>query len=307
MMALGGAMFTFDKLNRTVGSVGKVPLIAEMMPSKWAYEALMVNQFKNNKLAKDFYEVEKQESNADFKKVYYIPTMRERFQQVNENYTSKNDSIQHIVADNMQLITNEIAVQLKQIPTLKFSHIHDITSKKYNQTTALEISGFIDNIEKFYSNMFDQASHKREDYIAYLIAKGESHYSNLKNKYQNESLKEIVKNVYEKNKILVYNHRIIQQIDPIYQDPDPSNFIGIRSHFFSPSKIFMGISFDTYLFNMVIIIIMALVLYIPLYFELLSKAIESGETIVEYVKKIKMPKHSSDKPAPDVLEVKEGE
>jgi len=41
-MILGGAMFSFDKLNRTIGTVEKVPLVAEFMASKWAYEALMV-------------------------------------------------------------------------------------------------------------------------------------------------------------------------------------------------------------------------------------------------------------------------
>ncbi len=38
-MSLGGAMFSFDKLNRKIGSVDKVPLIAEFMTSRWGYEA----------------------------------------------------------------------------------------------------------------------------------------------------------------------------------------------------------------------------------------------------------------------------
>jgi hypothetical protein len=48
MMILSGAMFEFDKLNRHFSRVDKVPVVAEIMVTKWSYEALMVNQFKKN-------------------------------------------------------------------------------------------------------------------------------------------------------------------------------------------------------------------------------------------------------------------
>ena len=53
MMILSGAMFSFDKLNRNVSRVDKVPVIAEFMVTKWSYEALMVHQFKDNKFMKN--------------------------------------------------------------------------------------------------------------------------------------------------------------------------------------------------------------------------------------------------------------
>ena len=59
MMVLSGAMFSFDKLNRKIGNVDKVPLIAEMMPTRWTYEALIVTQFKDNKYSKVVYNKEK--------------------------------------------------------------------------------------------------------------------------------------------------------------------------------------------------------------------------------------------------------
>ena len=59
MMVLSGAMFPFDKLNRTIGSVDKVPVIAELLPTRWTYEALMVTQFKDNRYGNSFYNFEK--------------------------------------------------------------------------------------------------------------------------------------------------------------------------------------------------------------------------------------------------------
>ena len=61
-MILGGAMFDFEKLNRYVGGGYQVPYMAEFIPARWAYEGLMVNQFKNNPFEKQFYEMEKKES-----------------------------------------------------------------------------------------------------------------------------------------------------------------------------------------------------------------------------------------------------
>lgn len=274
MMALGGAMFTFDKLNRSIGSVGKVPVIAELMPSKWAYEALMVNQYKNNKLSKQFFEVEKQESNADFKKVYYIPTLKERLQYVVDNKNSTDKKIQEMVSADIKLLRNEISIQLQEDPGLSFSHLEQINEKDFNDDLAFRIELFLNDLDKFYSDKFQEAYEKKERFIAFFMDKGDNYYNNLKNEYQNESLKEIVKNIYEKNKVLVYESRIIQQIDPIFQDPDKTNYVGIRAHFYAPTKIFMGKSYDTYWFNMIILLIMTVMLYIPLYYELLFVLLE---------------------------------
>ncbi len=83
MMVLSGAMFSFDKLNRNVSSVDKTPLIADLMPTKWSYEALMVRQFKDNGYEKYFYDLEKEISNSNFKIVYYIPELVKRLDAIN--------------------------------------------------------------------------------------------------------------------------------------------------------------------------------------------------------------------------------
>ncbi len=61
MMVLSGAMFPFDKLNRDVGNIDKVPGIAELMPTRWTYEALMVRQAKGNEYDKRVYDLNKRD------------------------------------------------------------------------------------------------------------------------------------------------------------------------------------------------------------------------------------------------------
>jgi hypothetical protein len=58
-MILSGLLFSFDKLNSVISTKGKVPVLADMMASRWAYEALVVDQFVSNKYEKPFYTYEK--------------------------------------------------------------------------------------------------------------------------------------------------------------------------------------------------------------------------------------------------------
>ena len=73
--------------------------------------------------------------------------------------------------------------------------------------------------------------------------------------YYNEHLADQVKKVFEKekNKILEYNHRLVQQIDPIYLDPRIGGKFDFRAHLYAPRKHFMGKFYDTFWFNIFIL------------------------------------------------------
>src|SRR5439155_138231 len=54
-LLLSGVVISFDKFNPKVGTPNGIPLLGEMMASRWAFEAYMVTQFKDNPLEKKFY------------------------------------------------------------------------------------------------------------------------------------------------------------------------------------------------------------------------------------------------------------
>ncbi len=56
-------------------------------------------------------------------------------------------------------------------------------------------------------------------------------------------------------------------------DPDNSNPINFRSHFYAPRKYFMGMYFETFWFNITIVWIYTALFYVALYYELLTKAL----------------------------------
>ncbi|NOR34709.1 MAG: ATP-binding cassette domain-containing protein, partial [Bacteroidales bacterium] len=52
-----GVLVKYDKLHHSLTNYEYVPLIGNMMTSRWAYEALAVEQFKNNEFEKVFFDI----------------------------------------------------------------------------------------------------------------------------------------------------------------------------------------------------------------------------------------------------------
>ncbi len=286
-MVLGGAMFTFDKLNRDISSADKVPFIAEFMPSRWIYEGLMVDQYKNNKFKKVFFEVEQEESYTDFKVVYYIQELRdildncEKFiNKANATGEEKEDYIK-----DLALLKNEVSKENSRTPELNFDRLEDLDPDSFNKATYDILSKHLELIKETYSNRFVEASNKKEKMINYAMSKyGRDQYNNLQDTYLNESISDIVRKVFEKNKILRDGDKLIQNVDPIYLLPEPSYALDFRTHFFAPKKFFAGSLFETLWFNISIVWVFTILLYIVLYYDLLRKSFNAFEEL-KYLKK----------------------
>ena len=64
---------------------------------------------------------------------------------------------------------------------------------------------------------------------------------------------------------------LIQNVDPIYQIPEPESAISFRTHFFAPQKHFAGKFYDTLWFNIAVVWIFTILMYVALYYDLLLK------------------------------------
>ncbi|MDP4209416.1 MAG: ATP-binding cassette domain-containing protein [Bacteroidota bacterium] len=272
MMILSGAMFSFDKLNRNVGSVDKVPLLAEFMVTKWSYEALMVHQFKDNKFERHFYDVEKRKSNADFKQAFVIPELQKRLDACKADF-AQNGKITKTSAQ-LELLKNEIAKELKVNHKLPFKNADGISAEKYGAKMETALQSFIDKMLAYHSAEFTAAEQELQGKINNELKKNEKRYNFYKDTYQNDNLSDMVKKVLEKNKILEFNHELVQQYHPIYMDPTTKSVLSWRSHFFAPRKPFLGKLYDTYWYNVIVVWLFTLTLYITLYYDALKKLLD---------------------------------
>jgi hypothetical protein len=277
-------MFSFEKLNRTVGSINKVPLIAEFMVTKWGYEALVVHQFKDNNFEKNFYELEKTARNANYKTVYYIPELDKRLNQCIELSDNKKDpKVKLRFDENLAVVRTAIFKETKkESPEIAFDQLDNLTTEKFTSDIGFSTLDYLTSLKDHYSKINEAADRKRDRIINYLVEKDKDLYEAKRKAYHNESISDLATKAFEKNKILQYKDELVQQFDPVYRDPVPNYFFDIRSHFLAPKKHFMGGLYDTFWFNLSIIWLMTIVLYITLYFESLKK-------FLELFSKIKLP------------------
>jgi ABC transport system ATP-binding/permease protein len=284
MMVLSGAMFSFEKLNRVVGSISKVPLVAEFMVTKWGYEALVVHQFKDNKFEKDFYEYEKTANNANYKTVFYIPEVEKRLNDCIELSEKKNEpeiktKFENKLAVVRKAILNETT---KESPEVTFNQADNLTFENFTSDIGFITVDYLTQLNDHYAKINSTAVNKRDRIINYLVEKDQGFYEAKRRAYHNESISDLATKALEKNKILQYKDELVQQYDPVYRDPNPEYLLDIRTHFLAPRKHFMGKLYDTFWFNVTIIWLMTIVLYITLYYESLKK-------FIEMFSKIKLP------------------
>jgi hypothetical protein len=297
MMVLSGAMFSFDKLNRTIGNVDKVPLIAELMPTRWTYEALMVAQFKDNRFSRvqysedgeTYYILQKKISEADFNKVHRIPELKRALETTLFEYNNNPRAIasnSEILAKNpprqfsrLLLLKNELTrlTGLYNIPV--FRYIEYLTPYEFNPVIADSVSAYLTQLERIFSQVSNTSSDKKDRFYRANNAR----LKQLQSNYFNFKLEEIVTKYYERKKILVNKNSIIQNVDPVYLDPYQKGFPGFRTHFFAPSKIFFGTRIDTFYFNIILVISNSLLLYLALYYEIFAR-------IVRFLEKFKFRK-----------------
>ncbi len=278
MMILSGAMFSFEKLNKNVTSIDKVPFIAEFMVTKWAYEALMVHQFKDNNFKTHTFKVEMQESIGDFKTVHLIPALFDKLEAVEEEY--KNNGKIEKTSDNLTLLRNEIEKELRDNPKNgSFDNLENITPEKIDEHTIKQIRDFLNGMKTYYQKLFMLAINKKEKMINAWLEKDPEKYHRIRDDYFNESVADMVMKVYEKNKIIEVDNELIQQFHPIYHLPNVKGYLDFRSHFYAPNKHFMNEFFDTYWFNMIFIWLLTGTLYVTLYYESLKKLLNIFENL----------------------------
>jgi ABC transporter ATP-binding protein, putative len=273
MMVLSGAMFSFDKLNRSVGSFDRVPLIAEFMPTKWGYEALVVLQFKDNEFQKHFYQIEKGERNANYKLVYYIPELEKRLQYCVDHVNSQDSAevrerMKEALAVLHRGIGQEMAVFAPEVP---FEYLRNLQPDSVDEVALYETVGYLEALKEHYNEIFQAKNQQRDAIVNHLVATQPRLYEAKRNAYHNESIADLATKAFEKNKILLFKDELVQQYDPVYRDPVPTSALDIRSHFLAPRKHLLGHFFDTFWFDLAMIWVMSLALYVSLHVEFLRR------------------------------------
>jgi ABC-type multidrug transport system ATPase subunit/uncharacterized tellurite resistance protein B-like protein len=268
-LLLSGVMVKFDKLNPTITVQENVPIVGEIMTSRWAYEAIAVHQFKNNAFEKEYFKLDQTFKKFEFRKNYWLGKLTAKLSSAQNNF-GKEDK-KELIEKNLTVLRNEITKELKRNPNVEFNLVDQLYIDQLNNQVFDETKSYLAQLNEFYLKKYKKAYNEKDDLTAKLNKDKEAKekYIQMKNDYTNDALSDYVKDKNSINKILELDGQLIQKADPIYMNP--SSF---RSHFYAPQKRVFGKYFDTFWVNIMVIWLMCIILGITLYFDILRKGIE---------------------------------
>jgi ABC transport system ATP-binding/permease protein len=278
-LLLSGVVISFDKFNPKVGKPNGIPVMGEVMASRWAFEACMVTQFKDNPFGKNFYEEDQKEAVAEYKRVYYIPALESRLAEVLSKRNQWNNRAEtNPVGKKLDLLRNEINHELELLREIPLPEAEKLRVGQFDSTVYRKTAEFLRILKQYYNLRLSNAVKAREAKIASMTDTPEKlkEFNEAKLRYTNEAVTRMVENSNEPSRIVEWDGQLIQKIYPIYYDEHrPSNAFDFTAGFFSPVKHFLGKAFDTFYFNIVVIWCMVFILYVALYFDLLNKLVNS--------------------------------
>jgi ABC-type multidrug transport system ATPase subunit len=275
MLLLGGAMIKFDDLHKSISKKIYVPLVGDIMVTRWAYEALCVEQFKSNRFEKPFFNYDMAKSQNDWYASFLVPTLKDKVD--NCLRTGKDpDNRKNTEADFGKLKYHIINLSSSSgfIPG---KWINQLNYKDFSLSVANSAKAFLDSLKTYFRLQTRLISYEEDSLIKKISTKmGENKFIELRSNNYNENLANVVLNNLSTNKIFDADDMLIQKADPIFMGPG-SKFG--RAHFFAPYKQIGNLKIETLIFNMITIWLMIFCLFVTLYYNGLKRFIRFLESL----------------------------
>lgn len=270
-LILSGVIVKFDKINPNISHPNRIPWYGEIITARWAYEALAVQQFTTNEYEKNFYLYDKVMSQADYKKNYWLPILKNKLRGCEKTLIKGEVNDKYKL--NLELIHNEL--KNKSLPK-EFEKLDLLLRNPTNLSLLKELKVYLNDLNHHYILLYNAANKKKDEELLALQSKfpDKESFVNMKKSYDNDRLTEFVTNNNDIERIVEYNEQLFQRIDPIFRDGE-SSFL--KAHFYAPQKKIFNREYDTYWVNIIVIWSMTISLYFILYLGLFRRLLDSLE------------------------------
>lgn len=269
---LSGIIVKFEKLNPAISSPSRIPWYGEIITARWAYEALAVYQFMENKYEKMFYPYDKLKSISDYKKLYWYNDLKNKVDFIARNYNDPEKS--QDVQDDLTVLIHEIGHEMKMNPKVKMASFPALAERKFTPEIQKDAREYLETVKQYYIKLYNAADKKRDEIINEQMNKDKEAFIQLRRDYMNDRLEEFVTNSNESEKFVEYKGRLIQKMDPIFLDPESKL---IKAHFYAPRKQLFGKYYSTFVVNLLVIWIMTILLFFVLKYRLLKRGLDQLE------------------------------
>jgi ABC-type multidrug transport system ATPase subunit len=271
-LLFSGFTVNYDRLHKIWRNPVNVPVIGDMMTSRWAYEALAVYQFKNNRFARNFFDEDRVKENAAYRR-YILDEVKIRLE--NANFQMLTDTT-FDPGDGFGLISMELTRLAGQGVIEPFRHLDKLNLAGYDQEVYHELTDFLDREKKQLTAIIRRAQEQLDAIRAAMVADlgGQEAYFKMEDDFDNERLAQLLRNEHLIEPAMLVDGRFIRKKDLIYMEP--ASGYG-RAHFYAPVKRIGNLSIDTYLFNLLFIWLTSFLFYLMLVFNVLRKIVDRAE------------------------------
>ena len=244
---LCGLVVSFSDLTPK-STTGNVPLIGDIIPSRWSYEALAVTSFTDNPYEAPFFELDKQKYENQF---YNMGVLNELQSQLE---TKKDEEKKGKPVDPMHLET--IRMNLPEITAYCQMKPYE---GDYSYTSLYDYMKEAENILAKRSN---EATLKADNKMAAMIREqGKESILQLKRDNYNIKLEDCVIGADQRQMLDVIDGHLVPRMSIIYLTPRSQ--CG-RAPFYSSEKIIGSWHIKTLWFNMSVLLMMCIILIILL-------------------------------------------
>ncbi|MFH0842419.1 MAG: ATP-binding cassette domain-containing protein [Bacteroidota bacterium] len=273
-LLFSGVLVKFDQLH--LGNRSKkefVPVIGDMMTARWSFEAMAIEQFRNNKYEKPVFRYNMEASQNNYYGAILINDRLSSDLWICRNY-SDSAGYEEEVKECFARLNYHID-ELAQLTLTEPGKWKDsLNTMKFSQNVYKEAVAYLAILRKSFMDKYKQAASSKEQlYDTFKNTLGEDGFLSLREQYENTQLKAEVLRIFNPEKILATPEKYIQKCDPGYMKALAKNG---RAHFYAPCKKLGKAEIDTYWFNVFVIWAVSVLLYTALYYKILQKLIKQA-------------------------------
>jgi ABC transport system ATP-binding/permease protein len=275
-LLFSGVVVEFDDMHNKIASDKNVPVIGDVMASRWAYEALMVAQFKKNSFERNFFNIEKTIKNTIYYKSFAIPELRSMAAECQSSNIQNLSTFKTL--QNIRIIKNEIEKICRDLNFKTPSFKDSITYTTIRTTYKESLANFFNIAERNYIRLYNDAIQARDNKYNDLVSKlgSEEAFLIYKQKYYNKQVANVVTNEKDFKEIEKQNNEMLPVKNAIYRDPLSTNG---RGHFYAPVKKISSFKIDTFWYDLIIIWLFTGIMFVFLYYDLLRRILAYFETL----------------------------
>jgi hypothetical protein len=286
-LLLSGAMIRFDDLHHSLTRKVYVPVLGDIMTTRWAYEAIAVEQFRSNRYMKPYFDTEMKISHYDWESSFLIPDLKKKSREC--AFAAGKPEYADLYEGNIRKLTYHINDLSSEMGIDPWPAMRLLQGERYTSDASYMVIDFLDSLQKsLRSKYLDYMAVKDAITDSLVSAFGQEGLVLLRETSHNDDLADMVLNRTVQKKLYETDKLIIQKSDPVLMEP-VSHFG--RAHFYAPVKLVGKMKINTLWFNMTFIWLMSSLLYVTLYYNLLKR-------LLNLLERIRIPGFGSDRLVP---------